>query len=205
MNQLRDIQDLILVRAAQRGQTKAFDSIVARYQRRIYNLALRMCPTEADAEDATQEAFVAVYRGIKGFKGGASLDTWIHRVAVNACLMRRRKAAGGSDATVDDTVLDERLPDTAPDPLAEALQTELSATVADAVKRLPEAQQTVVLLHGMQGFTYAEIATILACPIGTVKSRLSAAFTCMRRTLAEYVQPEPSITAAPTPATEASR
>ncbi len=193
MKQLRDIQDLILVRSAQAGRRKAFDAIVARYERRIYNLALRMCATASDAEDATQETFVAAYRGLKDFRGGASLDTWIHRVAVNACLMRRRKGAAASEHSSDAEVGDA-ISAPGPDPLGSTLNAELSSVLGDAVGRLPEAQRTVVLLHGMQGFTYAEIATILECPVGTVKSRLSAAFSALRRSLGEYVQSESSST-----------
>jgi RNA polymerase sigma-70 factor (ECF subfamily) len=203
MKQLRDIQDLILVRSVQAGRRNAFDAIVARYERRIYNLAVRMCPTATDAEDATQETFVAVYRGLKDFRGGSSLDTWIHRVAVNACLMRRRK---GAFATDHDDVDESAVMDAASenDPLGKALHSELSGLLHQAVQRLPETQQTVVLLHGMQGFTYGEIASIVDCPVGTVKSRLSAAFSTLRRSLSEYVQPEPSSSNAAAAATEAS-
>jgi RNA polymerase sigma-70 factor (ECF subfamily) len=150
-----------------------------------------MCGTVSEAEDATQETFVSAYRGLRDFKSGASLDTWIHRIAVNACLMRRRKratdmelAAGDVDSIAPD------IPSTSPDPLSAALSSELSNVVRAAVNRLPEPQQSVVLLHGMQGFTYAEIASILECPIGTVKSRISAAFTSLRHSLGGYVEPE---------------
>lgn len=206
MRNLDDLWEVFVVRSVCAGKPGAFDKLLDKYEARIFNLSLRMLGgNRQEAEDASQETFVAVYRGLSSFRGGASLDTWIHRIAVNVCLLRRRKWADDPAPHYD--VGDTQTADPAADPLAAALRSELNVALSDAVSQLPEAQQTVVLLHGMQGFTYGEVAQILDCPVGTVKSRLSTAFASIRTALAGYMAAEPQVGPATfsTPAAEASK
>ena len=127
---------------------------------------------------------------------------------MNVCLQRRRKLAEGGQVDIAPPD-DHASTDASVDPLAAALRSELNVALSDAVADLPEPQQTVVLLHGMQGFTYVEVAKILDCPVGTVKSRLSTAFSTIRTSLGGYMAAEPSLAALssslPTPAAEASK
>lgn len=188
MRTLDDFRERLLVLAIQSGKPGAFDRLLDKYEPRIFNLALRMLgDNRQEAEDATQETLVSVYRGLAGFGGRSSLDTWIHRIAVNECLQRRRKRTEAHEPLEDAVLEHTPAADPSGDPLAASLKSELSVALGDAVAKLQEPQQTVVLLHGMQGFTYAEVATILDCPVGTVKSRLSAAFVQIRSALSGYM------------------
>lgn len=175
-----------LIRRLRTGSRAAFEALLDRCERRVYNLALRMLDgSAAEAEDAAQEIFVEVHRSLPGFRGDSRLDTWIHRITVNVCLQRRRRGV------VPTVSLDEDLEaESGSDPFREAVRSEMRSVVASAILALPDGQREVVLLHGMQGLSYAEVARALDCPVGTVKSRLSAAFRRLRDSLGAYVAPE---------------
>jgi RNA polymerase sigma-70 factor (ECF subfamily) len=179
--------DRDLIPGLKAGERAAFAALLDRHERRIYNLALRLLGGDTgEAEDATQDIFIEVHRAVRGFRGGARLDTWMHRIAVNVCLQRRRRRRLETVELPDDG----RSAGPEGDPFRAAARTELSGRIEREVGRLPEIQQEVVLLHGMQGLTYAEVAQVLDCPVGTVKSRLSAAFRSLREALAPYVLAE---------------
>lgn len=170
------------------GERTAFAALLDRHERRVYNLALRLLDGDpAEAEDATQDAFIEVHRAIRSFRGRARLDTWVHRITVNVCLQRRRRRRGQTVPLVEDGAG----PAPGADPFHLAARSELAGQVEAEVRRLPEIQREVVLLHGMQGLSYAEVAQVLDCPVGTVKSRLAAAFRRLRETLGPYVLGEP--------------
>ena len=172
------------IRQLRSGDARAFEQLLDRYERRVFNLALRLLAASMpDAEDATQEIFLEVHRSLRKFRGEARLDTWIHRIAVNVCLQRRRKRVLPT-AEFPDT----DLPDpTAGDPFQAAARGELRQVLLVAMDHLPEPQRDVVFLHGMQGLTYAEVAEALQCPVGTVKSRLSTGFKRLRELLGGYL------------------
>lgn len=182
----RETDERELLKRLRSGSRSAFEALMDRYDRRLYNLALRMLDGDAgEAEDAAQDIFVEIHRALPSFRGGSRLDTWVHRIAVNVCLQRRR------NKRLPTGELDEALPSLdGPDPLGEAVRSELRDRVGAAVQTLPEGQREVVLLHGMQGLSYAEVAEALGCPVGTVKSRLSTAFKRLRTLLAGYVGSE---------------
>lgn len=175
-----------LLRRLRTGSRSAFEALMDRYERRVYNLALRLLGDATEAEDAAQEIFIQVHRSLPGFKGGSRLDTWIHRIAVNVCLQRRRKRALPTVGMPDEDLLECA----DGDPFHFAARGELRSVVETALDRLPESQRDVVVLHGIQGLSYAEVAEALDCPVGTVKSRLSTAFKRLRKMLAGYVAEE---------------
>jgi RNA polymerase sigma-70 factor (ECF subfamily) len=172
-----------LVRELKGGSRKAFEALLDRCERRVYSLALRMLDDRSEAEDATQDVFLEVHRSLPKFRGDSRLDTWVHRIAVNVCLQRRRRRRLPTVELAEDA----EFPATSEDPFRSAALGELRAALESAVSALPEGQREVVLLHGMQGLTYAEVAGVLECPIGTVKSRLSTAFRRLRGLLEGYV------------------
>ena len=178
-----ELDDRELLRRLKSGSRAAFELLLDRCERRVYNLALRMLGDPSDAEDATQDIFVEVHRSLPRFRGDSRLDTWVHRIAVNVCLQRRRK----HHVTTVELVEQDLGAACDGDPFREAARGELRDVVACAVRRLPEGQQEVVLLHGMQGLSYSEVARALGCPVGTVKSRLSSAFKKLRESLEDYV------------------
>jgi RNA polymerase sigma-70 factor (ECF subfamily) len=146
------------------GDVSAFEALVARHERRVYNLAYRMLGRAEDARDATQEAFLSCYRNLAGFRGDSAFATWLHRIAMNACydLLRRH---------LPEPVPDEELHPTPTGDHADAAIA--AADVERALARVPDEFRAVLVLHDLQGFRYEEIATILDVPLGTVRSRLN--------------------------------
>lgn len=145
------------------GDVSAFEALVTRHERRIYNLAYRMLGRAEDARDATQEAFLSCYRNLATFRGDSAFGTWLHRIAMNACYDLLRKH------------LPEPVPDEDLHPAPTADHADAAVAAADverALARVPEEFRAVLVLHDLQGFRYEEIATIVDAPLGTVKSRL---------------------------------
>jgi RNA polymerase sigma-70 factor (ECF subfamily) len=170
-----------LVRRIQEGDQRAFAQLLDLYEARIYRLALRFVGSESDAEDVTQEIFVGIYRNIGGFRGASSLSTWIYRVAVNHCLEFRRKRK--RDSVPYDEEIRLASADWRDDPVQVTTKRELTGTVEKALQQLSPIHRDVVILHEMQGLTYQECADALQVPVGTVKSRLSNAFSRLREIL----------------------
>ena len=180
-----------LVHLAQSGDLQAFNRLVEMHQRAVYNLCLRMVGTPAAAEDGTQDAFIAAYRGIAGFRGGA-FRPWLMRIAANACtdeLRRRQRRPAlsldapppGSDEPVD-------VADAAPGPEAQALRTEQQEIVQAALLKLPHDQRLAVVMCDIQGYAYEEIAETTRVSIGTVKSRIARGRDKLRGLLASHME-----------------
>lgn len=192
-NFFRESQDDRLLRQLRAGSRQAFETLLAQHERRVYTLALHLLGDASEAEDATQDTFLEVHRGLPAFRGQSRLDTWICRVAVNVCLQRRRRRAVPTTALWPDTLQSPAQED----PVQRALGVELQAEIARAVATLPEAQRDVFLLHEMEGWSYVEVAEALGCPVGTVKSRLSSALARLRPLLKDYVAANPESPPAP--------
>ncbi len=176
------------------GDTGAFIAFVDTYGPRLHRLVRRFTSCEADAEDLTQEIFVDLYRSLGSFRGDSTLATWTYRVALNHC---RKHASRTPAATVpyDDALGEHEAEEHGP--AHQATRRELSEHVYAALDGLSEDHREVVLLHEMQEMTYRECAAVLQVPEGTVKSRLSYAFRCLRGTLREYVLSDALPEAAP--------
>ena len=176
------------------GDTGAFTAFVDTYGPRLHRLVRRFTSCEADAEDLTQEIFVDLYRSLGSFRGDSTLATWTYRVALNHC---RKHASRTPAATVpyDDALGEHEAEEHGP--AHQATRRELSEHVYAALDGLSEDHREVVLLHEMQEMTYRECAAVLQVPEGTVKSRLSYAFRCLRGTLSEYVLSDALPEAAP--------
>ena len=167
------------------GDRLAFEELLDAYQMRIYRLALRFTGSVADAEDLTQEIFLAVYQSAASFRGRSSAGTWIYRVAMNHCLEFRRKRRIESVPLEEETALP--FMDARDDPLEQAGRSEMRRRVDTAISCLSPVHRDVVVLHELQGLTYQEVAAALDVPVGTVKSRLSNAFRKLRELLGGYV------------------
>jgi RNA polymerase sigma-70 factor (ECF subfamily) len=164
------------IRAAQRGDVEAFNSLVDAYQSVAYAVALRTLGHADDAADATQEAFVSAYRSIGGFRGG-SFKAWLLRIVVNAChdLRRysRRRPATSLDLIVEEAGEAPWVDERAPDPESITLSAETRLAIERALAALPEEQRLAIVLVDMQGLSYEEAAEAMACAVGTVRSRLA--------------------------------
>jgi len=164
------------VRAAQRGDVSAFNSLVDAYQTAAYTVALRTLGHPDDAADATQEAFISAFRAISTFRG-ASFKAWLTRIVVNACydLRRydRRRPVTSLDGLVEDAGEGSWADERAPDPEAVLMSSETRLAIERALEALPEEQRLTLVLVDMQGFSYEEAAEALGCAVGTVRSRLA--------------------------------
>ncbi|MBV9848771.1 MAG: sigma-70 family RNA polymerase sigma factor [Armatimonadetes bacterium] len=177
-----------LARRIAGGDRQAFAQFVDAYGPRVHRLARRYARTEADAEDVTQEIFLALYRGLADFRGESRLATWVYRVALNHCL-KHRERRGPEPLPYDEALHAEA--DPAPGPVQCAARRELADRVQSALDDLSEAHREVVILHELHGLTYGECAAAMGVPVGTVKSRLSHAFRRLRERLGGYVLETP--------------
>lgn len=184
-----------LVERARTGDLQAFERLVAHYQDRVYNYVLRMIYDPVEAQDIAQETFVRAWQGLARFRGASSFQTWLYRIASNLAIdaARSRKRRGLVTVSLDEPVtgadsseLEHDLPDEGTHGPAETLeQQELRREVWQAVGELSDKLRPVVVLADLQGLSYGEIAKILGCPVGTVKSRLFNARSQLREKLRE--------------------
>jgi RNA polymerase sigma-70 factor, ECF subfamily len=153
---------------------EAYNEFFSLYNRKIFNTAYRILGEEASAEDALQETMLNVYRGIANFRGDSKVSTWISRITINVCLGMLRKAKNKPFMELDDDSAEDLPADPTPfvDPLAHASMQELKALVKTVFDQMTGKQGIVVRLHDMEGHTIQEIAEIIGCPVGTIKSRL---------------------------------
>ncbi|ALN86697.1 RNA polymerase sigma factor RpoE [Lysobacter capsici] len=169
--------DQELVRRVQRGDSTAFDVLVRKYQHRITALIGRYIPDWSECQDVAQETFIRAYRAMANFRGDAQFYTWLHRIAVNTAknylvAQNRRPPTDdidAGDAEQFDTGIRLRDTDT---PEHELLRQEIERTVMKVVDSLPEELRAAITLREVDGLSYEEIAQKMACPIGTVRSRI---------------------------------
>ncbi|GHI91228.1 RNA polymerase sigma factor SigM [Streptomyces olivaceus] len=153
------------------GEPEAFGELVRRHRDRLWAMALRTLGDREEAADAVQDALVSAYRAAHTFRGQAAVTTWLHRITVNACLDRARKAASRKTAPVDDTERLEQLLEPHESASAPAERNELHRQLLAALDTLPGDQRAALVLVDMQGYAVAEAARILDVPTGTIKSR----------------------------------
>ncbi|MGA5275967.1 RNA polymerase sigma factor SigM [Streptomyces cellulosae] len=153
------------------GDADAFGEIVRRHRDRLWAVALRTLGDREEAADAVQDALVSAYRAAHTFRGQSAVTTWLHRITVNACLDRARKAASRKTAPVDDTERLEQLLEPHESSSAPAERNDLHRQLIEAMGTLPPDQRAALVLVDMQGYPVAEAARILDVPTGTVKSR----------------------------------
>ncbi|MFD7027674.1 RNA polymerase sigma factor SigM [Streptomyces sp. NPDC059917] len=165
----RSDQELLALHAA--GDPDAFGELVRRHRDRLWAVALRTLGDREDAADAVQDALVSAYRAAHTFRGESAVTTWLHRITVNACLDRARKAASRKTAPLDDTDRLERLLEPHESAEAPAERHDLHRQLLAALATLPAEQRAALVLVDMQGYPVAEAARILDVPTGTVKSR----------------------------------
>ncbi len=191
-----DPDDVQLVKRCQRGDRWAFDELVARYQNRVFNLAYRILGDYEEANDLAQEAFIKVYKKIKSFRREASFYTWLYRLATNLCRNKLRQwqsekrfqtvslqnPIGQEGKEVIHSLADS---DPGPDKISE--RREMNALVQKAINSLEEEHRMVIVLRDIQGLAYEEIARIVDCPEGTVKSRLYRARNTLKERLKDVI------------------
>jgi RNA polymerase sigma-70 factor (ECF subfamily) len=178
-----------VVQRALSGDPEAFGEIVGRWERRIFALAYGMLGREEDARDATQETFLAAFRNLRGFRGDAKVSSWLHRIAVNQCITRQRRAKVRGETALEDEAEKNSavfaLPlDVSPARTAEAV--ERSHAVRKAVLALPPDLRQVVVMKEFEELTFQQIADALEIPLSTVKSRLYTALRQLQLRLQKF-------------------
>jgi RNA polymerase sigma-70 factor (ECF subfamily) len=174
----------------QDGKAEAFAELLDWEGARVRALVLRMGVSPGDADDLTQEIWVAVFKGVASFRGDAQLSTWVYRLTINCCLKWREKQLRTPGQSHDDELELQAATDPHSLPPRELERRELGEQVRAAIDHLSDAQRAVVVLHEMHGLTYAQCAQALQVPVGTVKSRLFNAFGRLKTHLGPYVLSE---------------
>lgn len=183
--------DQVLVERAQSGDKRAFEMLVAKYQRKLARLLSRFIRDAAEVEDVTQEAFIKAYRALPGFRGESAFYTWLYRIGINTAknylVSQGRRAPTSTEFDAEEAENfegAEHLHDLNT-PEAAMLTSEIARTVNEAVAILPEELRTALTLREMEGLSYEEISEVMNCPIGTVRSRIFRA----REAVAERLRP----------------
>ena len=183
--------DQQLVQRAQRGDLRAFDLLVLKYQGRIAALVSRYVSDAGEVEDVTQEAFIKAYRALGKFRGDSAFYTWLYRIAANAAKnhLVAKGRRPGADATIEDAEsFDEggMLSESA-SPEALAMGGELAVVVESALNALPDELKAALMLREFDGLSYDDIADVLGCPVGTVRSRIFRAREAVDQRVKEQI------------------
>jgi len=169
--------DQELVSRVQRGDKRAFDLLVLKYQQKVANLVSRYIRDQSETLDVTQEAFIKAYRALPNFRGESAFYTWLYRIAINTAknfLVAQGRRPPGSDVdaeTAEQLDVGTRLKEHAT-PERHLLTEEIAQTIRQAMDDLPEDLRTAISLRELEGLSYEEIANAMDCPVGTVRSRI---------------------------------
>jgi RNA polymerase sigma-70 factor (ECF subfamily) len=183
--------DQILVERAQQGDKKAFGMLVEKYHRKLGRLLGRMIRDQAEVEDVVQESFIKAYRALHNFRGDSAFYTWLYRIGINTAknylVSMGRRPQVMQEVEIDDV---ENFDDggemrTMDTPETMLMTKQIAQVVNDTVASLPEELRTAITLREIEGLSYEEIATLMQCPIGTVRSRIFRA----RETISEKLRP----------------
>ena len=183
--------DRQLVARAQRGDKRAFELLVEKYQRKLARLLSRFIRDPAEVEDVTQEAFIKAYRALPAFRGDSAFYTWLYRIGINTAknylMAMGRRAPTSTEVEADEAEgfeEGEQLRDINT-PESVLLSNEIAETVNSTIEKLPEELRTAIQLREIEGMSYEDIAKVMDCPIGTVRSRIFRA----REAIAEQLRP----------------
>jgi RNA polymerase sigma-70 factor (ECF subfamily) len=188
------VEELQLVTRARQGDLKAYDELVQRYQQRIYATIYHMTSNHEDANDLAQESFIKAFQALKSFKGGSSFYTWLYRIAVNHTINFLKQRKNRTHMSLNDLDFNaEHDPDLVAlisdqTPRRASGLKELQEKLNEALLKLSEPHRLVVVLHDVQGQSHEEIAKIMDCNIGTVRSRLFYARQQLQSWLSDYLK-----------------
>lgn len=183
--------DQQLVERAQRGDKHAFELLVTKYQRKLVRLLSRFIRDSSEVEDVAQEAFIKAYRALPSFRGDSAFYTWLYRIGINTAknylvaMGRRAPTSTSMDAEEAEDLGETELLQDVNTPENQMMSRQVAETVNQTLEKLPEELRTAITLREMEGLSYEEIASIMDCPIGTVRSRIFRA----REAIAEQLRP----------------
>ena len=192
MSERKVDQELIL--RVQRGDKRAFDLLVLKYQQKVINLVSRYVRDSSEAQDVAQEAFIKAYRALPRFRGDSAFYTWLYRIAINTAKnhivsQSRRPPSNGVETEVAEQLdVGVRLQEHAT-PENFLLEEEIALTVRQAIDDLPDDLRTAITLRELEGLSYEEIANTMSCPVGTVRSRIFRAREAIDAKLKPLLEP----------------
>lgn len=179
------LDDKLLVEKSRAGDLDAFEELVKRYEGKVYTVAYRFVGNHADASDLAQETFVRVYQSLPGFRGESSFATWLYRIAANVCRDDLRKKQRRQKVSLDEIMeqpggyAHPASTDIGPEEAMEQLETRTAVQVC--LNSLSEEHRLVLVMREVQGLSYEEIAAVLGCSLGTVKSRINRARQALKQ------------------------
>lgn len=182
-------EDERMVDQALEGDARAFETLMEKYEKKMYAVALRMCANREDAQDCLQDAMLRIYKALPSFKGQSSFFTWVYRITMNTCLDDLRRKKVRQAASVDQLIELGWSPADAEDtPEKHHDRSELRRNLSRAIQQLPEEMRAAIILRDVQGFSYDEIAEALSTNVGTVKSRISRGREKLREILSKEAE-----------------
>ena len=181
-----------LIKRCKNGDREAFNELFAQYESRVINIAYGMLSDRDDAYDAAQEVFIKVYKNISSFKENSSLSTWIYRITSNMCNdFLRKRMRSATTISIHAESDDDRgieLCDQSPLPEEYAEHNETQRAVRQAISELSPEYREIITLYDVEDMSYENIAEVLNCPVGTVKSRLNRARNALKKKLSESME-----------------
>ena len=186
------VSDEILIEKVKSSDNSAFEKLVKKYEKKIYNLAFRLTGKSEDASDILQETFLKAYHSLGDFRGEANFSTWLYRIALNIALMKKRKEKGKIFEPIESKLftpegeLTKEIPDWSNNPEAEIENKELRKILTETLSSLPDDYRTVLILRDIQGLSNKEVSEILKISIPAVKSRLHRARLFLRDRISKY-------------------
>ncbi|SHF07195.1 RNA polymerase sigma factor [Desulforamulus putei] len=188
------LEDQLLVERSKKGDREAFEHLVQLYENKVYTIAYRLMGNHADAADLAQEAFIKIYQALPNFRGDSSFSTWIYHITVNVCRDELRKRQRRPTVSLDEPAADGNnntyeIRSAAPGPEEMLDRSETQAMIQHCLNTLSDDYRTILVMREIQELSYEEIAEILGCSLGTVKSRLSRARQALKEKISKHLEP----------------
>ncbi len=183
-----------LVDRCKQGENGAFDDLIRRYERKVYNFAYRLCGNYDEANDIASDTFVRVYNALGNFRGDSSFITWLFRIVTNVYLDEKKRQRSKPTQSLheiielEESIVQRQIEDPSPSPAQQFEKMERNELLQSAITSLPEYQRLMIVMYHTENKSYEEIAVILDLPIGTVKSRLNRARLSLREKLAPMME-----------------
>jgi RNA polymerase sigma-70 factor (ECF subfamily) len=180
-----------LIERCKLGDTAAFNDLILRYEKQVYNLAYRLTGSYDDANDVASDTFVRIFNSIGRFRGDSAFSTWLYRIVTNEYLDARKRRSAHPNLSLEEYMeleegsMERQVEDPSPGPHVSVEAGERHQMLMKAIERLPDFQRIIIVLYHIQELPYEEIAEILKMPLGTVKSRLNRARRALRDQLSE--------------------
>ncbi|MEW6065060.1 MAG: sigma-70 family RNA polymerase sigma factor [Bacillota bacterium] len=187
------LDDQLLVERSKKGDRDAFEHLVQLYENKVYTIAYRLMGNHADAADLAQESFIKIYQALPNFRGDSSFSTWIYHITVNVCRDELRKKQRRPTVSLDEPTGDGNnstyeIRSTTPGPEEMLDRSETQAMIQQCLDNLSDDYRTILVMREIQELAYEEIAEILGCSLGTVKSRLSRARQALKEKISKQME-----------------